>query len=301
MSEIRFDGQVAIVTGAGLGLGRSHALALAARGAKVVVNDFGGSLTGETRTESPAAKVVAEIRNLGGEAQENTADVTNFEQVQAMVQDTMDSWGRVDILVNNAGVLRDKTFSKMTIEDFFFVINVHLMGSVHCTKAVWDIMRAQNYGRICMTSSPTGLYGNFGQSNYGAAKLGLVGLMHTLALEGAKQNIRVNTLVPAAATRMTEGLMPEGMEELLRPEAATAGLLTLIDAEAPTNYIMDAAGGVYARSQLYETLGVFLKPEDQTPEKVRALMDQINNTAGQEAFEHGGQQGIKLMNYATQA
>ncbi|MDA5193847.1 SDR family NAD(P)-dependent oxidoreductase [Govanella unica] len=295
MTPIRFDNRVAIVTGAGLGLGRAHALALAARGAKVVVNDFGGSLSGEGGSEGPAEKIVAEIRAAGGEAIANTADVTNFNAVTAMVLQAMDKWGRVDILVNNAGVLRDKSFNKMTVEDFSFVVGVHLMGSVHCSKAVWDIMRDQNYGRICMTSSPSGLYGNYGQSNYSAAKMAVIGLMNTLHIEGAKHDIRVNTLVPAAATRMTEGLMPDNLAALLRPEAATAGMLTLVDENAPNHYILSAAGGGYARCQLYETDGIFLAAEDQTPENIRAAFAAINDPTGQKVFENGMEQAMKLM------
>lgn len=295
MKPIRFDNRVAIVTGAGLGLGRAHALALAARGAKVVVNDLGGSLDGVGGSEGPAEKVVAEIRAAGGEAIASAANVTDLAAVEAMVRQAMNAWGRVDILVNNAGVLRDKSFNKMSLDDFRFVVDVHLMGSVNCTKAVWDIMRDQNYGRICMTSSPSGLYGNYGQSNYSAAKMAVIGLMNTLHIEGAKHDIRVNTLVPAAATRMTEGLMPDNLAKLLIPEAATAGMLTLVDEDAPNHYILSAAGGGYARCQLYETNGIFLKPEDQTPENIRARMDQVNDTTGHKAFENGMEQAMKLM------
>ena len=206
--NLDFKGRVAIVTGAGGGLGRQHALALAARGAKVVVNDLGGARDGSGGSLSAAESVVAEIRAAGGEAMVNGASVTDFEAVQAMVQQAIDAWGRVDILVNNAGILRDKSFAKMEIADFRTVVDVHLMGAVHCCKAVWPHMNEQKYGRILMTTSSSGLYGNFGQSNYGAAKLALVGLMQTLALEGAKNNIHVNSLAPTAATRMTEGLMP---------------------------------------------------------------------------------------------
>src|ERR1700704_3686375 len=200
---IRFDGRVAIVTGAGGGLGRQHALALAARGAKVVVNDLGGTLDGNGGTPQAAQKVVDEITAAGGTAMASGRWATAAPAVQAMVDATMAAWGRVDILVNNAGILRDKSFTKMAIDDFRLVVEVHLMGAVNCTKAVWDVMRAQNYGRIVMTTSSSGLFGNFGQSNYGAAKMALVGLMQTLALEGAKRNVRVNCLAPTAATGMT--------------------------------------------------------------------------------------------------
>ena len=227
---IRFDGRVAIVTGAGGGLGRQHALALAARGAKLVVNDLGGTLDGNGGTTSAAQTVVDEIRAAGGEAIASGASVTDAAAVQAMVDAAVKTWGRVDILVNNAGILRDKSFTKMTLDDFRLVIEVHLMGAVNCTKAVWDLMRAQNYGRIVMTTSSSGLYGNFGQSNYGAAKMALVGLMQTLAIEGAKNDIRVNCLAPTAATRMTEHLMPEAVLKLLQAEAVTPGLLALVAA-----------------------------------------------------------------------
>src|SRR5271154_1351316 len=205
---IRFDGRVAIVTGAGNGLGRAHALGLAERGAKVVVNDFGGARDGTGGSSEAADKVVAEIKAAGGEAIAAACSVPDEAGVKAMVEAAVSTWGRVDILVNNAGILRDKTFAKMEIADFRAVLDVHLMGAVHCTKAVWEIMRAHNSGRIVLPTSSSGLYGNFGQSNYGAAKMALVGLMQTLSLEGAKHNIHVNCLAPTAATRMTEGLMP---------------------------------------------------------------------------------------------
>ena len=224
---IRFDGRVAVVTGAGGGLGRQHALALAARGAAVVVNDLGGNVNGNGGAATTANAVVEEIRKAGGKAIANGASVTDFAAVQAMVEAALREWGRVDILVNNAGILRDKSFAKMDLADFRLVLDVHLMGAVNCTKAVWDTMRAQNYGRVVMTTSSTGLYGNFGQSNYGAAKMALVGLMQTLSLEGAKHDIRVNCLAPTAATRMTENLMSEAVLRQLEAGAVTPGLLAL--------------------------------------------------------------------------
>jgi NAD(P)-dependent dehydrogenase (short-subunit alcohol dehydrogenase family) len=208
------QGRVAIVTGAGRGLGRSHALELAQHGAKVLVNDLGAD-----RPDSPAQAVVDAIRAAGGDAMAHGADVTQPQQAEAMVQAAIANWGRVDILVNNAGILRDKTFAKMSLEDFRLVIEVHLMGAVHCTQAVWNAMREQNYGRIVMTTSSSGLYGNFGQANYGAAKMALVGLMQTLALEGERYGVRVNCLAPTAATAMTEGLLDEQALALLTPDS----------------------------------------------------------------------------------
>ena len=204
--SIRFDDQVAIVTGAGNGLGRSHALALAERGAKVVVNDLGGSVDGSGGSSAASQEVVAMIEASGGQAMAHGANVANYDEVEDMVAQALDKWGRVDILINNAGILRDKSFAKMSMDDFRLVMDVHLMGSVHCSKAVWETMREQAYGRILMTTSSSGLYGNFGQTNYGAAKMAVVGLMNTLALEGAKYNIKVNALAPSAATRMTAEL-----------------------------------------------------------------------------------------------
>ncbi|WP_084616349.1 SDR family NAD(P)-dependent oxidoreductase [Marinomonas sp. S3726] len=213
---LSFTSQVAIITGAGNGLGRSHALALAQRGAKVVVNDVGGARDGNGASSKAALDVVEEIHALGGEAFAHGADVTNFEEVENMVQQTIERWGRVDILINNAGILRDKSFSKMDLDDFRKVIDVHLMGSVNCCKSVWPHMQAQNYGRIMMTTSSSGMYGNFGQSNYGAAKMAVLGLMNTLVIEGKKHNILVNALAPTAATRMTQDLLPQSVLDMLR-------------------------------------------------------------------------------------
>ena len=239
---IRFDGRVAIVTGAGGGLGRQHALALGKRGAKVVVNDFGVARDGSGGSASPAEQVADEIRAAGGEAMAAACSVTDEAGVAAMVEAAKAKWGRVDILVNNAGVLRDKTFAKMSIEDFRFVIEVHLMGAAICSKAVWETMREQNYGRIVMTTSSSGLYGNFGQSNYAAAKMGLVGLMQTLAIEGAKYDIRVNSLAPTAATRMTEDLGAGLDLDALRPDLVTPGLLHLVSETAPAARIARVGG-----------------------------------------------------------
>jgi len=299
--SISYEGKVAIVTGAGGGLGRSHAIALAARGAKVVVNDLGGDLRGEGGSSSAADAVVKEIVDAGGEAIAHGANVCDEEQVADMVKKTMDTWGRVDILINNAGVLRDKTFVKMDLADFSFVMSVHVMGAVTCTKAVWDIMREQAYGRIVMTTSSSGLYGNFGQSNYGAAKMALVGFMNTLCLEGGKYNINVNCLAPTAATRMTEGLMPQEALDVLTPESVTAGLLTLCDDEAPNRTILCAGGGGFARAIVYETDGIYLTPDQQTPENVRAAMADVSNSEGQQEFVQGGQQTMKFVTKAAAA
>lgn len=298
---IRFDGQVAIVTGAANGLGRSHALELAARGAKVVVNDLGGSLGGEGGSLSAADQVVAQIIEAGGEAIANGANVTDRSQVDAMVAQAIDKWGRVDILVNNAGVLRDKSFAKMDLDNFAAVIDVHLIGSANCTKAVWDIMRKQNYGRIIMTTSSSGLYGNFGQANYGAAKMGVVGLMNTLHLEGAKYGIHVNSLAPAAATRMTEDLFTEELNDLLTVKSVTAALVYLASNDAPSRVILCAGAGVYAATHIYETEGVFLPPEQQTPENVAANIDKILNADAQAIMPEGGEQVIKFSKKAAAA
>lgn len=278
---IRFDGRVAIVTGAGNGLGRSHALGLAARGAKVVVNDLGGARDGTGGSSEAALKVVEEIRAAGGEAIANGANVADETAVAAMVAEAMAKWGRVDILVANAGILRDKTFAKMDMADFRAVIDVHLMGSAICAKAVWEIMRQQNYGRIVFTSSSSGLYGNFGQANYGAAKAAMVGLMNVLHLEGDKFNIRVNTLAPTAATRMTEELMPPQSLALLRPETITPGVLYLVGEDAPSRVILDAGAGCFARTYVLETQGVTLLDADLTPEKVAENFAAISESAPQ--------------------
>lgn len=275
-----FEGRVAIVTGAGVGLGRAHALGLAARGAKVVVNDLGVATDGSVAGSDAAHDVVQEIRASGGHAIANGADVTSRSQTRAMVDEAIAEFGHVDILVNNAGILRDKTFSKMDLDDFWTVVDVHLMGSVNCTKAVWSHMIAREYGRIVMTTSGSGVYGNFGQSNYGAAKAGVVGLMNVLAQEGAKKNVRVNTLAPTAATRMTEDLLPEEVLALLKPETITPGLLALVLEDAPTKMILGAGGGCFAETRITETRGVALADDDISLEGVLAAMDRIRNPEG---------------------
>lgn len=292
---ISFKNRVAIVTGAGNGLGRSHALALAERGARVVVNDLGGARDGRGASSEAANEVVQEIQDAGGEAFAHGANVANYAEVEAMVKQAMDSWGRVDILINNAGILRDKSFAKMSIDDFQQVVDVHLMGSVNCSKAVWNIMREQNYGRILMTTSSSGMYGNFGQANYGAAKMAVLGLMNTLVLEGAKNNIRVNALAPTASTRMTEDLLPQELLDLLTPEAVTAGALVLCHEDAPSRYILCAGAGGYASTRLFESEGVFLESEQRTPEAVLAHWDEISDTGEQKTLESGAKQGEKFL------
>lgn len=292
---VRFDGKVAIVTGAGNGLGRCHALALAERGAKVMVNDLGGARDGSGASSEAARAVVEQIEAGGGEAMAHGANVAVFEEVEDMVAQAMAKWGRVDILINNAGILRDKSFSKMSLDDFKLVMDVHLMGSVNCTKAVWEIMKTQEYGRIVMTTSSSGMYGNFGQSNYGAAKMAVLGFMNTLGLEGAKYNVRVNALAPTAATRMTEDLMPQEILDMLVPEAVTAGALTLCVEDAPSRMILCAGAGGYASSRIFETDGVYLPPEEQTPEAVLARWDAINDTSKQAPIEAGMKQSEKFL------
>jgi len=302
MSDIRFDGKVAIVTGAGNGLGKSHALELARRGAKVVVNDLGGARDGTGGSLSAAEEVVKEIEAAGGEGMANGANVTKIDEVEAMVKSAMDRWGRVDILVNNAGILRDKTFAKMEIEDFRLVVDVHLMGTVNCTKAVWQIMRDQAGGSIVVTTSSSGLYGNFGQSNYGAAKMGVIGLMNTLVMEGEKYGIRVNALSPTAYTRMTEDLgFPEDAAKLLTPEAVTAGLVWLVSDDGPNRFILDAGAGGYARTVIQQTDGVFLKPDEQSAEAVAALFEKIDDRTRMHEHQNGAGQSVNFFGKASEA
>ena len=295
---ITFKDQVAIVTGAGGGLGRCHALDLAKRGAKVVVNDFGGSVDGSSDGSlSPAETVVNEIKSSGGEAMANGASVTERNQVESMVKDVMDTYGRIDILVNNAGILRDKSFTKIEDEDFRSVIEVHLMGTVNCNKAVWEIMREQNYGRIVVTSSSSGLYGNFGQTNYGSAKMGVVGLMNTLKLEGAKYNIKCNALAPVAGTRMTEEL--PGMEQILdqiKPQFVTPAVTYLVSEDAPTGVIVAAGAGVFARIMIHETMGINLGTgQDMTAENIASNWEKISDMTEAKLCYQGGDQTIKMI------
>ena len=301
MSTVEFKDRVAIITGAGGGLGKSHAIELAKRGVKVVVNDLGGSVDGSGGSGTMAEQVVAEIVAAGGEAIANGANVTKEDEVAAMVGEAIERWGHVDILVNNAGILRDKSFSKMSMDDFRLVLDVHLMGSAICTKAVWDHMKERQYGRIVMTTSSSGNYGNFGQSNYGAAKAGLVGLMNTLCLEGAKYDIRVNALSPTAATRMTEGLMPQPALDLLTVESVTAGLVPLVCEDAPNRLILCAGAGGYAATKVYETQGIHLTPDQQTAENVLAQIKAIRDGEGQEEYTSGAGQTMKFVSRAAKA
>jgi len=286
---IDFDDRVAIVTGSGAGLGRSHALGLAARGARVVVNDLGN-----------AQDVASEIDAAGGDAISHDADVSDEAQVADMIAKAMDRWGRIDILVNNAGILRDKTFAKMTLQDFRKVVDVHLMGSANCCHAVWPVMRAQKYGRIVLTSSGSGLYGNFGQSNYGAAKAAMIGLMNVLHLEGARDDIRVNTLAPTAATQMTKGLLPEAALDLLQPETITPGLLHLVSENGPSRTILSAGAGTFAQTRIYETQGHRIQGEI-TPEAVAANWHLITEPNQQEELQDAFSQTRKYALRAAKA
>ncbi len=299
---IEFDNKVAIVTGAGNGLGRTHALALAARGAKVVVNDLGGARDGSGGSLGPAEQVVEEIKAAGGDAVANGANVAKEDEVKGMVKAAVDQWGRVDILVNNAGILRDKTFHKMEMADYRTVIDVHLIGTANCTHAVWPYMREQSYGRVVCTSSPSGLHGIFGQANYGAAKASFIGFMNALHLEGAKYNIRTNLLSPSARTRMTEDIgIPEAVLEQLTPEAITAAMLFLVSEDAPSRAIMSCAGGGYACAYVVETDGVYLPPEEQTPEAIAAHWEEISSKDNVHYYVDSNGPMMNFMGKATAA
>jgi len=291
---ISFEDRVAIVTGAGGGLGRCYALDLAKRGAKVVVNDLGGSRDGTGHSDA-ALKVVEEIQAAGGTAMSNGASVTEAEQMEEMVAKTVEAWGGVHVLINNAGILRDKSFAKMTVEDFKLVVDVHLNGSAICTKAVWEQMREQAYGRILMTASSTGLYGNFGQANYGAAKLGLAGFTKTLAIEGAKYNIKCNTLAPIAATRMTEDILPEEMFKLFGPENVAPAAVYLVSEDAPTNMIVGAGAGFFHAAYVTMTDGVALPEGERTAEGVAAHWAEIVDRADEKIPQNGAEQSMQAI------
>ena len=296
--SLDFNNRVAIVTGAGGGLGRQHALALARRGARVVVMDVGTPAPG---VPTAAEAVVAEITAAGGTAIAQHASVTDEAAVQALVQHTLALWGRIDILVNNAGILRDKSFAKMDLADFRLVLDVHLMGSVICTQAVWPAMRAQKYGRVVMTTSSSGLYGNFGQANYGAAKMALVGLMQTLAIEGARDGIRVNCLAPTAATRMTEGLMPPEVLAVLTPESVTPGLVYLVSEAAPTRTVLCAGAGSFECAHVTLTQGVHLGTGEDTAERVAEHFAAISDRTGETVPLSGSEQGTREVTGALAA
>src|ERR1700712_1516192 len=296
---IRFDGRVAIVTGAGNGLGRANALGLASRGARVVVNDFGGARDGTGGSTTPAEAVVEEIRKAGGDAMADGADVSSYEQVKAMVAKATEKWGSVDLLCANAGILRDKSFAKMETADFAKVLDVHLTGTFYCCKAVWDGMRERNYGRIVVTTSSSGLYGNFGQANYGAAKTGMIGLMNVLAEEGRKTNIRVNMISPTAATRMTEELLPPQALALMKPEAITPAVLFLLAENAPTRTIMGAGAGSFAVIKVLESEGVNFGEADWSPDTIAAHFAGISDMSEARALQGAFEQTQKYVGQAA--
>lgn len=294
---IDLKNRIAIVTGAGGGLGRQHALALSRRGAKVVVNDLGAGADGRGGSSAAAESVVREIEAMGGEAIANGASVTDFAQVEAMVADAIQRWGRVDILVANAGILRDRTFAKMELDDFRAVFDVHVMGAVNCAKAVWAGMRERGFGRIVFTTSSSGLYGNFGQSNYAAAKMALVGLMNTLALEGARNNIRVNCLAPTAGTRMLEGLLPADQLAAFDPALVSPAVIALAADDAPTKTVICAGAGSFEIAQITLSRGLHFGAGEDVAEHILARLDELTHASGQFVPASGAEQGsLELAN-----
>jgi NAD(P)-dependent dehydrogenase (short-subunit alcohol dehydrogenase family) len=296
MAQAEFEDRVAIITGAGRGLGRAYALALAKRGSKVVVNDPGSAVDGTATKEDSAAEVVDEIRAAGGEAIPSRVSVTDPAGVKAMVDSTLDAFGRVDILINNAGILRDRSFHKVDLQDLLAVLDVHLTGSIRCSHAVWPLMRDQGYGRIVLTSSQNGTYGNFGQAGYATAKAGVLGLMKVLAIEGGAKGVRTNTIVPVARSRMTMGTIIGDSDdaERLPPEAVASGVLFLVGEDAPNGVILNAGGGAYSTTELPETRGVFLGSDAQ-PEDIRAHWDEIRAGGYVDVLENGPAQFAKFL------
>ena len=297
--SIRFDDQVAIVTGAGGGIGKQHALELARRGAKVVVNDLGGGVDG-TGTSDASEAVVDQILSEGGEAIANGASVTDLDAIKDKTEQVVSKWGKIDILVNNAGILRDKTFHNVSMDDFNLVMDVHFQGTLNCTHTIYPIMRENGYGRIVFTSSSSGVFGNFGQSNYGAAKMAMVGLMNTLKLEGQKYNVFSNTITPVAYTRMTENLMPEDFGKQFQPEYITPAVLYLASDQAPNGAIMAAGAGVFSRILIHETMGISLGTgEDMTPENISASWEKISDMSDARLLQNGGEQTLKIFELLT--
>lgn len=301
--SVRFDGRVAVVTGAGSGLGRSHAMMLASRGAKVVVNDLGGAVDGRGSSSAAADIVVDAIKQAGGQAVPNYDSVSSAEGGERIVKTAIDSFGGIDILVNNAGVLRDKTFGRMELADFQLVLETHLMGSVYCTRAAWPHMREKKYGRIVMTSSGSGLYGNFGQTNYASAKAGLVGFMNVLKLEGARDGILINTIAPIATTRMTEAGYPKEFLAHLKPEHVSAAVVYMCSEDFKlTGQIVSAGGGYFARAEMVEAQGVFLDPSKPgDPDQVAKVWGQISDMKGAAGFNNADDYTRKVFARLTPA
>jgi NAD(P)-dependent dehydrogenase (short-subunit alcohol dehydrogenase family) len=296
---IRFDGRVAIVTGAGTGLGKCYALELARRGAAVVVNDFGGGRDGAGGSASPAEAVAAEIRAGGGKAIANAANVADAGQCREMAAAALSAYGRIDILIANAGILRDKSLAKMAAQDWNPVLDVHLAGSANCVVAVWSAMKEAGYGRILLTTSTSGLYGNFGQANYGAAKMGLVGLMNTACIEGAKSGIRVNCIAPTAATRMTADILNAEMLDMLKPEFVAPAALFLVSEDAPNRTIMLAGAGHFACVEIRESAGLHLHPAERTPEAIAARFAEIADMAHAAVYRDGASHVGKILSAET--